>query len=63
MGKDLPENTLKQDVGQLLFDIRKQVRNRAYWNATQLAHDLFELLNSQPYVEKNNPPLEKGDNL
>lgn len=55
MSKELSEEEkLKQQVNQYVFDIRKQVTKKAYWNATKLAHELFELLNKQPYVEEDN---------
>lgn len=50
------EDELKSQVNQLVFDIRAQVQKKAYWNATKTAHNLYELLNSQPYVESNNEP-------
>lgn len=54
------DNEIKQQVSQYIFDIRKQVAKKAYWNATKLTHELFELLEKQPYVEVDNPPLERN---
>jgi len=54
MRKESTEDKLKQQVSQYLFDIKKQVSQKAYWNATKLAHELYELLNKQPYIEADN---------
>lgn len=51
------EVTVKQQVNQYVFDIRVQARKKAYWNATKLAHELFKFLDSQPYIESDNPPM------
>lgn len=53
--RDGEDNKLKQQVNQYLFDIKRMVRNKAYWNAAKTSHDLYQLLNAQPYVEANNP--------
>jgi hypothetical protein len=48
------EDKLKQQVSQMVFDIKRHVRKKAYWNATKVSHELFELLNKQPYIEEDN---------
>lgn len=54
MSKESSEDKLKQQVSQYLFDIKKQVSKKAYWNATKLSHELYTLLEKQPYVESDN---------
>lgn len=52
MRKETDHDKLKIQANQYMFDIRHSINRKEYWDATKLVHELYELLNMQPYHEK-----------